>query len=177
METFKELEDGDVVLYSDAGLSVISDLTPLFGIAGGDVNGGKIMFRLPWVGAKHIAKIWTKRDTFVIMGCDSEEYWNASMSNGAVSLWKKSDENIEFLKEWQKYLRDSRIVTDDPNMAGRPNFIEFKDHRHDQSVLSLLAVKYGFEMFRDPTQWGNSEMELFENSPYPQLFNHHRGNI
>ena len=59
-------------------------------------------------------------------------------------------------------------------MAGQANFIEFKDHRHDQSVLSLMTVKYGLEMFRDPTQWGNSEKDLFANSPYDQLFDHHR---
>jgi len=174
LEAFEKLEDGDVVLYSDAGLSVIGDLSPLFEVASSKINGGKIMFRLPWVGAKHVAKIWTKRDTFILMKCDYPGYWQAPMSNGAVSLWRKSLENIEFLKEWQRYLRDPRIVTDDPNMAGQANFIEFKDHRHDQSVLSLMTVKYGLEMFRDPTQWGNSEKDLFTNSPYDQLFDHHR---
>jgi len=175
LETFNKLQDGDIVLYSDAGLSVIGNLTPLYEVATKDSNGGKILFKLPAVDVpRHIAKTWTKRDTFVLMECDSEEYWNANMGNGAVSLWRKSDENIEFLNEWLRYMRDSRIVTDDPNMCGRPNFMEFRDHRHDQSVLSLLAIKYGFEMFRDPTQWGNSEKELFTNSPYDQLFNHHR---
>jgi len=175
LETFKNLEDGDVVLYSDAGLSVIGNLNPLYKVAQSDSNGGKIMFKLPAVGVPHhLAKTWTKRDCFVIMNCDNEEYWNANMSNGAVSLWKKSEENIEFLKEWMRYLRDPRIVTDDPNMAGKPNFFEFKDHRHDQSVLSLLAIKYKFEMFRDPTQFGNGFEKEFPNSPYPQLFDHHR---
>jgi len=175
LETFNSLEDGDVVLYSDAGIKVIGNLNQLFEIAQKGPNDGKILFKLPAVGVPHhLAKTWTKRDTFVLMGCDSEKYWNANMSNGAVSLWRKSDKNIEFLKEWQKYLKDPRIVTDDPNMAGKPNFMEFKDHRHDQSVLSLLAIKYNFEMFRDPTQFGNEELDQFSNSPYPQLFNHHR---
>jgi len=178
LETFNNLTNGDVVLYSDAGLSVIGNLDHLYEVAQNDPNGGKVLFKLPAVGVPHhLAKTWTKRDTFVLMSCDEEKYWNANMSNGAVSLWKKTEENIEFLKEWQRYLRDPRIVTDDPNMAGRPNFMEFKDHRHDQSVLSLLAIKYNFKMYRDPTQFGNEEKEVFGNSPYPQLFNHHRGNF
>ena len=174
MKTFESLENGDCVLYSDAGLKVIDNLTPLFDITSNNPNDGKIIFKLPWVGAQHIAKMWVKRDCFVLTECDEPKYWEAPMTNGAISLWVKNDKNIEFLKIWQRYIRDQRIVTDDPNFCGKPNFMEFVDHRHDQSVLSLLALKYNFELFRDPTQWGNFEKDVYKNSPYPQLFYHHR---
>lgn len=173
LKTFESLENGDVVLYSDAGIKVIDNLNPLYNLMANHPNDGKIIFRVPWIGAQHIAKIWTKRDCFVLTESNSEKYWNAPMTNGAISVWEKNDKNVEFLKEWQRYLRDPRIVTDEPNMFG-PNFPQFKDHRHDQSVLSILAVKYNFELFRDPTQWGNEEKNLFKNSTYPQLFHHHR---
>lgn len=173
LKTFESLENGDCVLYSDAGLKVIDNLIPLFELSRSLPNDGKIIFKLPWVGAQHIAKIWTKRDCFVLTNTNESKYWNAPMTNGAVSLWVKNENNIEFLKEWLRYLRDPRISTDDFNMFG-PNDPAFKDHRHDQSVLSLLAIKYEYELFRDPTQWGNEEISLFSNSPYPQLFDHHR---
>jgi len=174
LKTFETLENGDTVLYSDAGLKVIDNLSPLFDIAKSNINKGKIIFKVPWVGANHIAKIWTKRDCFILTDADEEKYWNAPMTNGAVSLWVKNEDNINFLKEWLRYLRDTRIVTDDPNMCGKANFIEFKDHRHDQSVLTILSVRNNFELFRDPTQWGNEEKGKFLNSPYSQLFHHHR---
>jgi len=173
LKTFESIDNGDTVLYSDAGLKVIDNLNPLFDVANSYPNNGKVIFKVPWIEAQHIAKFWTKRDCFILMGCNEPKYWNAAMTNGAVSLWVKTDLNIEFLKEWLRYLRDPRIVTDDYNMCGT-NFIEFKDHRHDQSVLSLLSIKYNFEIFRDPTQWGNNEVDKFTNSPYPQLFYHHR---
>ena len=175
LEAFKGLEDGDIVLYSDAGLKVIDNLDPLFEVAKTDTNAGKVLFKLPAVGVPyHKAKTWTKRDCFVLTGCDYPGYWEADMGNGAVSLWRKSEKNIEFLKEWLRFLRDPRIVTDDPNIAGKPNFLEFRDHRHDQSVLTILSIKHDLEMFRDPTQYGNEELNQFTNSPYPQLFHHHR---
>jgi hypothetical protein len=178
LNTFEQYaEKGDVVMWSDAGLSIISNLSPLFKIMENHPNDGKMLFKLPNVGTTHKAKMWTKRDCFVLCNADEKKFWDADMSNGAVSLWEYNDKNVEFLKEWQKYLRDNRIVTDDPNVCGRPNFPEFKDHRHDQSVLSILAVKYGFELFCDPTQFGNEVRNQFVNSPYEQLFNHHRGNI
>ncbi len=146
----------------------------MFDVANNPDNDGKIIFKLPPVGVPHhLAKTWTKRDCFVLMGCNTEKYWNAPMSNGAVSLWRKSDENIKFLEEWLKFAKDPRIITDDPNIFGL-NDINFKDHRHDQSILSLLAIKYNLEMYRDPTQYGVSFINEFDNSPYPQLFNHHR---
>jgi len=174
LEAFKTLEDDDVVLYSDAGLKVIGNLDPLYKVAQSDSNDGKILFKLPAVGVDaHLAKTWTKRDCFVLMGCNEDKYWNANMSNGAVSLWRKTDENIEFLKEWLKWVRNPQIVTDSGNLHG-VNDISFRDHRHDQSVLTILATKYSFELFRDPTQYGNEEIDQFTNSPYPQLFHHHR---
>lgn len=173
LESFKTLEEGDVVLYTDAGLNVIQNLSPLFEIIENNKDS-IIIFKLPAVGVSHHKnKAWTKRDAFILTNCDSEKYWNADMGNGAVSLWKKTEKNIQLLNEWLKYLRDPRISSDDINMCG-PNFLEFKDHRHDQSVLSILSVKYNLELFRDPTQYGNSEIDLFSNSPYQQLFYHHR---
>ena len=173
METFKELSDGDAVMYSDAGISVIGNLNPLFEIAQSGTNGGgKLIYDLQYKN-----KMWTKRDCFVVMNCDEEKYWNGKHASGSTSVWIKNDKNIEFLNEWQRYLRDPRVVTDDPNMCGRPNLLEFKDHRHDQSILSLLTIKYGYELYRDPTQFGNGQEDKFPNSPYLQLLNHHRGNI
>lgn len=175
LKTFEFLSNNDIVLYTDAGLNVIENLSPLFEIAKNIPNDGIVLFKLPAVGiSAHIAKMWTKRDCFVLTDSDEEKYWNANMTNGAISLWVKNEKTIELLKSWLRYLRDPRISTDDPNMCGRPNFPDFRDHRHDQSVLTILSKKYNFELFRDPTQYGNEEINLFSNSPYTQLFHHHR---
>lgn len=175
MDAFDHLEEGDKVVYSDAGLVVIDDLTPLFDTVNEEVNdGGKLIFRLPPHGVPaHKAKTWTKRDCFVILGCNESKYWEADMTNGAVSVWINNERNREFLREWSRYMRDPRVVTDEPNMTG-PNDPAFKDHRHDQSVLTLLSVRNEYELFRDPTQFGEIDVDKFTNSPYGQLFDHHR---
>lgn len=174
LKTFESLKDGDVVIYSDAGLKVIDNINHLFKVFQERPELPRMIFKVPWVGIQHIAKMWTKRDCFVLMKCDEPIYWNAPMTNGAISLWMKNNENIELLNEWMKYCRDPRIITDDMNMCGYHNFPEFKSHRHDQSILTNLSIKYKFELFRDPTQWGNDEKDQFINSKYPQIFHHHR---
>ena len=172
--TLETLEDGDIVMYVDAGIKVIDDLNPLFEVAKNNRNNRPVFFKLPAVDVPHhLLKTWTKKDAFVLMDADTPKYWNANMVNAAVSLWTKNTETLTFLNEWEKYLRDPRILTDSPNMCGF-NYAEFKNHRYDQSILSILAVKHDFELYRDPTQWGNDEKNLFTNSPYLQLFYHHR---
>lgn len=168
LEMMKELEEGDIVLYSDAAVEVISDLTDIFNLAS---EKKRILFQ---IGGGHLNKTFTKRDTFVLMGLDEKKYWDSVMITASYHLWEKNEENISFLKQYQLYLRDPRIVTDDPNMCGIPNILGFRDHRHDQSVLSLMAVRDNIERFRDPCQYGNEEQSLYSNSNYNQLFNHHR---
>jgi hypothetical protein len=168
LHTLESLNDGDIVMYSDAAVEIIDDLSPLFAIAG---ERDRVVFEIP---GGHNNRTWTKRDCFILLGCDEEKYWNDLQLTATFSLWKKTEENIAFLKEYLRYLRDPRIVTDDPNMCGKPNFMEFRDHRHDQSVLSILTRKHNFERFCDPSQWGNTERSKYPNSPYGQLINHHR---
>jgi hypothetical protein len=167
LERFKELEYGDILMYSDAAVKIINDLNILFDIAD---KKDRVVFK---IGGNHLNKIWTKKDCFVLMNCDEPKYYNSIQLTASYSLWKKTDENINYLKEYLKYLKDPRISTDSPNMLGA-NDLLFKDHRHDQSVLSLMSIKYNWERFRDISQFGNKEINKFNNSTYSQLVFHHR---
>ena len=40
------------------------------------------------------------------------------------------------------YACDARIITDMPNVCGKQNYRGFIEHRHDQSIFSLLTKKY-----------------------------------
>ena len=185
LDTINKINDVDLLFYSDAGAEITRDISPLVDIC--IAQEGILLF-------KHIHryltnKEWTKRDCFVLMNCDSEAYWNAEQVRSNFQLYMKNEKNRKFLEEWMHYCKIPEIITDLPNTCGLNNFPEFKDHRHDQSVLSLLAVKYGIELFRDPSQRGDCmKMEKFReptdflpipykapmlNSCYNTLLNHH----
>ena len=82
---------------------------------------------------------------------------------------KKSLASMTFVSQWLAYAQDSRAITDDDNILGLGNYPDFRGHRHDQTLLSLLAKKWGLTVYPDPSQWGESEKR-----PYPTIFNHHR---
>lgn len=193
LEAMKNLQENDIVVYSDCGIEIIEKLDPLFSIctsqpillfANGDLKNG----------------LWTKRDCFIKMDCDSPKYWKGLQCDAAFSLYKKTKESILFLEEWLHFCCDGYSATDEPNRCGKKNIFGFRQHRWDQSVLSLLAIKHGIELYRMPTQFGNHFKSLdfrvadeincvnqinrrrlnfyskrpYGNSPYFQLLNHHR---
>lgn len=85
---------------------------------------------------------WTKRDCFVQMGCDNEEYWNTVQLEAGICVFKKCTKSKKILKEWIKYASDPRIGTDMENECEEENFESFRDHRDDQSVITNLAVRH-----------------------------------
>jgi hypothetical protein len=46
--------------------------------------------------------------------------------------------NRRFVEMWLDACTDARVLTDAPNTCGQPNLPGFVEHRHDQSVLSVL---------------------------------------
>lgn len=96
----------------------------------------------------YIERQWSKRDAFEIIGCNYEEYQNAFQCEATFVLIKKTAFSIEFVKEWLMYCCDRRIVTDDENVLGKPNAVDFISNRHDQTAFSLLCKKHNIKAFR-----------------------------
>lgn len=94
------------------------------------------------LGGGYIQKDWTKRDCFHYMNCDSSVYYDVVQLEAGFQVWKNCQQSIEILEEQIKYGKDYRIITDSPNECGLPNYDGFVDHRHDQSILTNLAVKH-----------------------------------
>jgi hypothetical protein len=175
LETMKRCKDGDIVLYLDAGVKVINNLNPLFEIAKTNTYMTFSISKKPEYYHNH--SMFTKRDCFILMGLDEPFYWNTRMRHAAFSAWMKTEQNVTFLNEWQNYMTDSRIVTDDDNTCGYPNLPDFKYHLYDQSIFSLLCTKYGMDIHRDPSQYSITEKEDFPNSPYDQLIIQHNTHL
>lgn len=170
LDVISQLNDNDIVAYIDSGNCIVSNLDYIFNkcneqsIVLFDNRDGN------YERTTHKNKTWTKRDCFVMMDCDTEQYYNAPQVDASYQFYKKTPETINFLNEYNKYCSNENVISDLPNIT-KDNLPEFKDHRHDQSILSLLAVKYNIPLLPEPSEWGN----YLTDRPYPQLFWHHRG--
>lgn len=85
---------------------------------------------------------YTKKDCFVMMKCDSDYYWSSSQLEAGVCGFKKTEKTMKFLEEWLYFCLNENILTDLPNICGLKNLNGFIDHRHDQSILTNLCLKY-----------------------------------
>lgn len=185
LDYISQLSSDEMLIYSDVGIEIITDISPLIDLC--HTQRGILLFR----NHGNLNRSWTKRDCFVLMGCDTEMYYNCEQIVASFQVYIKTEMSIDFLKDYLGYCQQANILTDLPNTSQLNNLPEFVDHRHDQSVLSLLAAKYEIEIFRDPSQFGNhmKTVDLREpgewksmpysnatyiNSPYPTLLNHHR---
>jgi hypothetical protein len=142
LETLRHVAPGDLVLYHDCGKGAGYRLVPFqplvdLCLAQGGILPGVV---LPDVGPN---KKWTKRDCFVRMGCDTLPYWDQLQVSAAWGFYQNTPRAMDFVAQWLRWCRDPRVLTDQPNVCGLPNFPEFVDHRHDQSVLTNLTRMRG----------------------------------
>ena len=131
-----KLNDGDYLIYSDAGIAYIDKAQLIVNFIN-ERKAEMYLHRLP-----HLEKHYTKRDAFILMGADLPFFAETGQFNAAFQIYKKSKFTEIFLEEYLYYAQDKRIITDDGNVMGLPNYDGFKAHRHDQSILSLLTKKY-----------------------------------
>lgn len=147
-QTLAEANEGDVVLYMDSRYLFLSDpiqyLRPH--------EDMKCVLRKP-TEPLYYEHHWSKTDAYILM--------NATRSTTAYQAWaglvafRKTAFTIKFVDEWLRYCTDPRIVTDDVSVLGT-EIPEFRENRHDQTVLSLLAQNLGVKCGDLPRRviWG-----------------------
>ena len=68
-------------------------------------------------------------------------------------------------EEYLNLATNEHLITDEPNRDGWAE-VGFHDHRHDQSIWSLLTKKHEVVTLADPTQWGVHHGENTEADQY-----------
>jgi len=150
LSALSRLEDGEILLYCDAGSLIVESPSPLIDLAAKQAKG-IVLFDARPLKCRQFAK----RDSFVRMNCDKPKYWNANKIIATILLVRKSKTAVQFLEEWLHYCQDRATISHDLNTCGLDSFPDFIQHRWDQSILNILATKYKLETYRNPTLWGN----------------------
>lgn len=142
LQELERLAEGDLLVYSDAGRTDYYRFTrfPARLAARARHQGFLAGVVTPQHGP---LSRWTKRDTFLLTGTDTVAMQVRPPVQATWSFWTRSEAALRFLTLWRDACCDARALTDIPNELGQPNLPGFRDHRHDQSVLSLLAWREG----------------------------------
>lgn len=166
-KTLRATDPGDVVVYCDAAMMVMESLRPL-----AEQTRDILLFRLgDWTTKDYRNSAWTKRDTFALMGRNTDAHKAGIQLTAAVQMYRHTPAALDFLETYKGYSSQKEVIDDARVLA---NYPEFQDHRHDQSILSILAVGHpGVQMARDPSQYGLGDPQLGVPCD-TQIFDHHR---
>jgi hypothetical protein len=83
---------------------------------------------------------YVKRDALILTGCDSEEYWYSYIISAGFICWKNNSLSKKIVKEWLRFSRDKRILTNTPSQLAE-EYPEFQRHNADASALSMVVAK------------------------------------
>lgn len=133
--TLKICKEGDWVLYSDSGMIYRKSIR-------------KYINELQCLGIEMLSRTtkfqerqYTKRDVFITLGCDVPEYTDTLQRAASVIIIRNTERTRQIISEWLKNAQNNHLISDEENVFGK-NYKEFTDHRHDQSLFSILCKKY-----------------------------------
>ena len=139
LKTLKDkLNKGDYLIYTDAGILYLDKVEKIIRFM---ISKNEDIWA---IRTSHLEKRYTKRDAFILLDADFPIYTDTYQYMAGIQIYKKSNFSINFVERLLNYSTDKRIITDDPNTQGLPNYKGFIDNRHDQTVLSLLTKKFRF---------------------------------
>lgn len=160
LETMKTLKEGDILVYIDCGCELnIKGLDRFKEYLNTVKKNNSLLFHLE---EKHTEWQWNKMDLISHLGMQDHKSLFLPQTVGGIQLHKCCKENIKFLEEYYNTCCKYNLIDDSPSKI--PNTSQFIEHRHDQSVASLLAKKYNYYAIADET-WPDNM--LGNKSRYP----------
>ena len=134
--------DGDIIIYADAGCHLNANgkqrLCTYIDVLVKN-EAGLLLFSQEGL----LERCWTKGDVFDYFGVRHDMTISDSAQRAGTVLFiqkKSTSENI--IREWnQAYESDFSLIDDTPSHS--PNLDGFVEHRHDQSILSILSKLRG----------------------------------
>lgn len=136
----EEVQEGDIVFYSDAGSYFFRSCEDIINSMDEDI----------WISSiPLIEKQFTKYKLFENMNCLEKKYMDTPQIQANFIALKKTDKGLEFAKEWLRLCCDKNNI-----LADEIEKNTFVNHRYDQSILSLITKKWNLKVHMDPSQYG-----------------------
>lgn len=165
-----KLQDGDVLVYCDAGNEWVGDMRTAIQGMDQDI----MFFSNGWPHGE-----WCKSETLATILPMFFDHRNGTVSKCNVNQVQASTffvrvtpKSRRFIQEWYAYsLLPGMIDNEESRFV---NIEGFREHRWDQSILCCLQIKYGYQLHWFPTTTAAHLRHLHAGDKYPILLNHHR---
>jgi hypothetical protein len=179
----------DYIIYADAGIEFVNNVNHIIDRMGHEKRQDDIWLfgnnweHHHWCKQSVIEVIWPVRgvaDVETRMKLDCQRF--GKQCQASVIFFRVSEYSRAFVAEWLKWClwNNGELIDDSPSWIG--NHPEFREHRHDQAILTTLAYREGIKLHYWPAVYnkGGTPEFVYEKLPeyagddYPVLFSHHR---
>ena len=134
-KTMETMQDGDILVYADCGCEI--DIRKkhmihnLFEIVKNDYIIGSFIC---------VEREFNKMDLLLKLDMLKDEYLNTQQRQASSVIFFVCEKTRKFVEEWYNIGCDYHYIDDTPSI--NKNLDCFIEHRHDQSIFSLLSKKY-----------------------------------
>lgn len=146
LKTLNDMNENDILFYVDSGCELnplaISRLIDYIKIVNKSDNG-ILTFHLGDLTNKQ----WCKMDAIELL--EGNEYMDNGQILATMYVIRKCPKTMDFVEKWYDTVCNYHNINDVPSVI--PNHVSFNEHRHDQSIFSLLCYKLGAEILPDET--------------------------
>lgn len=147
LKTLRKISDGDYLFYSDSGVFFYSSIYPIISTLI-SLNQDIGCFELPL-----IERQWTKPDVLHRFQIQTQiPLGDTNQIMSSFHLIKKSAFSVNFYELFLSFCCNIHNLDDSSSTVHTCD--DFIDHRHDQSILSLLYKSNNLIPLKDPTQFG-----------------------
>ena len=134
------LNEGDILVYADAGCKINNDTTTLDSFNNvfnkiQNTNTNMVVNKLP---NQYVEKNWTKGDVLKYHNVYDNDIIYESQFEGGRIILIKNKKTMNIIKQWWDIAKNRPEFFDD-SKSKIPNKDGFIDHRHDQSNISILC--------------------------------------
>ena len=134
-KTMETMKDGDILLYLDGGCEIGGSKQLLIPEFFNYVKKDKI------IGTKTcIEKEWCKMDLLVHLDMQDSNLIHTPQHQGGVTMFYICEKTKFIVDLWYNTACDYHMLDDSPSI--KTNLDCFIEHRHDQSIWSLITKKY-----------------------------------
>jgi hypothetical protein len=152
-KTFNIMNDGDILVYADAGCSIIKNIESYkkFKILINLVNthpSGSLGFQMGIT-----EELYTKSRIFKDLDVNSDDNRKSGQLVGGIFFLRKCLKSIELVDSYYKYSQKIELINNDYDR--NEEIKEFKAPRNDQSIFSLLRKKFNSLLVPDTTWFSN----------------------
>ena len=143
--TLSELNEGDLFCYFDLDVLFLQAIDPLTALI---TKHGQDIIPFSLLGDEFVERKWTKREVFQALAADTPDIRNSWQCMATVVICRVSSHSRRFVKEWLHHCCCKSLIDDSSGAVEADDYIE---HRHDQSIYSVLVKKNQLMTFRDPS--------------------------